>query len=268
MAQEGRGIGLLNKLAPTSSRSRASTRSRPTSSSGSPPTRGLRYRFPDYPDLGLTADPPDDQQSAEDRGSGPTTSTMIERWRYRSRRTTDSELPSTSSLGKLRRLLGEGWSPHQLGPDRRRRTWTATSNRWTSVSPTSKAPRDDELPRRRPGASMTIPMLATERESSEADRGMDQFLGGIEQFDMADQRGPSHPRDRRQLERAGSCDAAPMISTSQRHRSGLVRRYAVSWRGKTTAQRQGVGVVVARFNGASRRSCSSGAAEGRRSRSP
>ena len=39
MAQEGRGIGLLNKLRPTSCRRRGSTRSRRTSSSASRPTR-------------------------------------------------------------------------------------------------------------------------------------------------------------------------------------------------------------------------------------
>ena len=40
MAQEGRGIGLLNKLRRTSSRSRGSTPSRRTSRSASPPTSG------------------------------------------------------------------------------------------------------------------------------------------------------------------------------------------------------------------------------------
>ena len=56
LAQEGRGIGLLNKLRPTSCRRRASTRSTPTSSSGLPADlRDYGIGAQILVDLGLTS---------------------------------------------------------------------------------------------------------------------------------------------------------------------------------------------------------------------
>ena len=54
IAQEGSGIGLLTSFAPTSCRSRASTPTRRTSTSASPPSRDYGIGAQILADLGLT----------------------------------------------------------------------------------------------------------------------------------------------------------------------------------------------------------------------